>query len=297
MPPATTTTTTATKTRAWCFTLNNWTTEEYNTIVSCACRYMVVGKEVATTGTQHLQGYVYFKNARTLDQVKQKLNCDRLHLEKARGNPEQNLLYCSKDGDYVELGEKPKSSKEKGEMEVQRWNTARTLAKLGNFDDIDGDIFIRCMKNLESIHRQEKLKAQLQDNSAMTNEWIWGPTGCGKSSSVRSRYEESNLYNKPLNKWWDDYSGEPIVLLEDVDPTHEKWIGYFLKIWSDHYKFRGEFKGGSMMIRPKTIIVTSQYAIDQIFNDQETILALQRRFEQVKMVQGGTIVRPAAAPQ
>lgn len=282
--------------RAWCFTLNNWTQEEYNVVVSCSCRYLIVGKEIGESGTPHLQGYVCFRNARRLVSVKEKLGCNRVHVEVARGTAEQNQQYCSKEGDFVEVGEIPVSQKRKGEMEIERWARARDLAKAGKFEEIDGDIYVRCLRNLEQIFRKEKLSAQLADNSEMVNEWIWGPTGCGKSSSVRTRFGDEDLYSKPLNKWWDDYNGERVVLLEDVDPSHEKWIGYFLKVWSDHYKFRGEYKGGSMMLRPKSLIITSQYSIDQIFSDHETVSALHRRFKQMRMIAGGVIVQPARAP-
>jgi hypothetical protein len=52
-----------------------------------------------------------------------------------------------------------------------------------------------------------------------------------------------------------------------------------LKEWSDHYPFQAEVKGSSMVIRPKIFVVTSQYKIEDIFTDPETVSALQRRFQ------------------
>ena len=37
-------------------------------------------------------------------------------------------------------------------------------------------------------------------------------------------------------------------------------------------------KGGMMRIRPKTIIVTSQYSLDACFPEKETLAAISRRF-------------------
>jgi len=51
-----------------------------------------------------------------------------------------------------------------------------------------------------------------------------------------------------VNKWWDGYAGEEEVLLEDVDKSHSPWLGSFLKIWSDHWEFRAEVKGDSIII-------------------------------------------------
>lgn len=273
----------ADRSRGWCFTLNNYTEQQRQHILAIDSTYTIVGREVAATGTPHLQGYIYFKSAKSFSSIKKKLGCNSIHIEAAKGSPEQAAEYCMKDGDFEEKGIIPLSQKRKGDKEIARWNKARELAKEGKFDDIDGDIYMRCERTCKNLFNEENLKKQLADNSEMSNIWIFGPTGIGKSRSVRQDYPEDHIYIKPLNKWWDGYAGEPVVLIEDVDPSHEKWLGYFLKIWSDHYKFRGEIKGASLMLRPKTIIVTSQYAISKIFADPETVAALQRRFKTIHM--------------
>lgn len=68
------------------------------------------------------------------------------------------------------------------------------------------------------------------------------------------------------------------MIVEDLDPTH-KWISYMIKIWADKFAFLAEEKGASRWIRPKHIIVTSQYMIEQIWDDEETQEAIRRRFE------------------
>lgn len=65
--------------------------------------------------------------------------------------------------------------------------------------------------------------------------------------------------------------------MDDVD-LDNKHLGNFLKRWADHYAFRAEFKGGSRMICPEIIIVTSQYLPCSIFTDPALIVALERRF-------------------
>jgi hypothetical protein len=113
--------------------------------------------------------------------------------------------------------------------------------------------------------------------------WIFGASGSGKSSGVRQAVDRGNLYEKLLNKWWDNYTEQPVILLDDVGPTH-KHLGEFLKRWADHYPFRAEYKGGSRMINPEWVIVTSQYRIGDIFGDDaQLVAALLRRFEYVEL--------------
>ena len=110
----------------------------------------------------------------------------------------------------------------------------------------------------------------------LNNEWLWGEAGTGKTKSAWDRYP--NLYVKSINKWWDGYNHQDVVLLDDWDPKHEI-LTQHLKTWADRYPFRAETKGSSMMARPKKIIVTSNYSIDQCFVNEEDIKAIKRRFK------------------
>lgn len=96
-----------------------------------------------------------------------------------------------------------------------------------------------------------------KENEKLENEWIYGPTGTGKTRGVRDKWKDS-LFTKNPNKWWDGYQNQETVLIDDFQREHEK-LGYHLKIWADHYPFTGEVKGSSMSIRPKRVIVTSNY--------------------------------------
>lgn len=109
----------------------------------------------------------------------------------------------------------------------------------------------------------------------LKHEWYWGPRGTGKTS--KAWRENPELYIKPINKWWDGYSGEEVVLLDDWDPEIKGMVNY-LKIWADRYPFRAEVKGSSMMIRPKKIIVTSNYPPEECFERQQDVEAIRRRF-------------------
>jgi len=99
--------------KRWCFTLNNPTANEVQHVIAFAtqeprlCDYLVFGRELSSTGTPHLQGYVIFTTAHRLRAAKQSLGSDRFHLQVARGTPSQNRTYCTKENDYEEFGECP----------------------------------------------------------------------------------------------------------------------------------------------------------------------------------------------
>lgn len=119
-----------------------------------------------------------------------------------------------------------------------------------------------------------------EDLPALKNKWIWGEPGCGKSRKVRE--DNPVLYDKPLNKWWDDYKDEPVVILDDFD-KHHACLGSHLKRWADHYPFTAEVKGGACNLRPKEIIVTSNYHPRDIWEDEQTLFAIMRRFDIIHM--------------
>lgn len=94
--------------KAWLATLNNPTDEEKEALKARFeqpdIEYAIVGEEIApTTGTPHLQIYVYFKTRKTFVSVRNVIQ--RAHVIKARGSPITNRTYCSKSGTFAEYGD------------------------------------------------------------------------------------------------------------------------------------------------------------------------------------------------
>lgn len=110
----------------------------------------------------------------------------------------------------------------------------------------------------------DEKEREIVDKNRKIGQWFWGESRTGKSTKAR----QENPYIKMVNKWWDGYAGEEEVLLEDVDKSHSPWLGSFLKIWSDHWEFRAEVKGDSIIIQPfRTFYVTSNYHPEELFDD------------------------------
>lgn len=85
--------------KRWVFTLNNYT-REMSAIVReklGSDGFYIFGREVGELGTPHLQGYVEFhRRVRPMKICLEGL----IHWEKAKGSKQENIEYCTKDGDW-----------------------------------------------------------------------------------------------------------------------------------------------------------------------------------------------------
>lgn len=254
----------------WCFTINNYTNDELLPRQS-EFDYMIVGYEVGKDGTPHLQGYVAMKKVQYLTAMKKLM--PRAHLEVMKGTPQQASDYCKKDGQFKELGVLPQSQTKKALKKRQAdYELAFELAKRQKLYEIDRGMLLRYGSSLRMIQKDHP--AQMADNDYLCGIWMYGPPGVGKSRSARWMFP--NSYPKPLNKWWDGYQHEDFVIIDDIEPVHSV-LGHHIKQWADHYPFTAEQKGTSIRIRPKVLVITSNFTIDEIWSG--TIAeAIRRRF-------------------
>lgn len=262
----------AARSRAWVFTLNNPGPEDAGCLNALGYQYCIAGKEVGENGTPHLQGYAYFKNKKSLRQLKKLL--PRAHWEIRRGTHEEARTYCMKDGDYHEDGTPPQDPKEQGDKERKRWQRAWELAKEGNIEEVDADIRVRCYSTLKRIRKDYQTVPE--SIPELHNEWYWGETGAGKTRKARE--ENPGAYLKNANKWWDGYVDQDVVVIDEWSPEHA-CLASHLKQWADHHPFAAESKGGMMCIRPKKIIITSNYSPEECFEKAADLEPIRRRFK------------------
>ena len=73
---------------------NDWKNKLINRIGTVGTDFYIIGEEIGSRGTKHLQGYIEFNNrTRPIESI----GIKAIHWEVAKGNKEQNYTYCSKD--------------------------------------------------------------------------------------------------------------------------------------------------------------------------------------------------------
>jgi Putative viral replication protein len=240
--------------------------------------YLIAGDEVCpTTGQTHFQCYVQLISKQRRSALLKII--PRVKWIVATGTDEDNFIYCSKEGKFQEYGERRDTTggRQGAEREKKRWKETRTAAETGRLDQVDDQIYVQHYAALKSIAK-DNLKMPADANGT-TGVWFYGSSGTGKSRTARLEYPGS--YLKLANKWFDGYNPavHKTIILDDLDKNHSV-LCYHLKIWADRYAFLAETKGGAIAIRPETVVVTSQYSIEEIFGpDEAAIEAIRRRFK------------------
>lgn len=264
------------QTKRWCATWNNYSMTDIVYVSEYAeahCDYFVCGFEYCpTTGTPHLQIYFLFKENHRFNKMKKLF--PRCNFRVAKGNSKQNQAYCTKEGNFVEIGEPPMTPAEQVKAD---WTNTLKEAKAGNFDNINPQHYVCHLSNIHKIYERNSPVPATLPHESVAGLWVFGTTGMRKSSQIREMYP--NAYVKNCNhKWWPRYKNEEVVFFEDLNPENAKLHDW--KIIADRFPFDAETKGGHIFIRPKIIIVSSNHPLGGCFHHllPVDVEAIKRRF-------------------
>ncbi len=253
------------RSRAWCLTINddqltasNWDAKFSSSFDSAS--WSVRQFEKASTGQRHVQAAIYYENARTFKAV-QKL-FPGAHLEIMKGTCADSLKYCGKEesrvANTVSLTSGPLPTQGKrSDLSgfAASLEEGESMAKLARADP---STFIRYNKGLLAF---QALCMPRRD--FMTKmEVLWGPTGSGKSTSVRSMLKDIPYFQLTKGMatdkvtWFDGY--DPIVQKVLVIDDFYGWIPLhtFLNM-VDAHPMTVQTKGGSTQYLFDRIIITS----------------------------------------
>lgn len=201
------------------------------------CKFAVYGEEFAKDGRPHFQVYAEWdeNNKKSYQWVQRFL--ENAHCEKRRGNPKQAAGYCKKgtfekpegEFDYSVFFEEPHPTwkgEQSGDISQQgRRNDLKRIAEeimagSSSVDTIIQDdpmIYHQFGRTLEKVQAKANMNKKRKFKTEAV--WLWGATGVGKTRRVYEEVgeEEDELYvhNTDDKGWWDGYSGQKYVLIDD----------------------------------------------------------------------------------
>lgn len=248
---------TSSRTRAFCFTKNNYTPEDEAQIKSINADYIVYGHEVApTTGTRHLQGYIYFSNKLTFPRVKRLLPKGS-HIEVARGTPAENTTYCSKGTDIYTAGTEPAQG-ERTDLEKLRDQVLAT-----------GEVPVKDIKNYQQLRFAEGLLRYVQPYHGPREVfWYYGPTGSGKTRSAFEYFDNANISVSRVN--FDNHGYAAGYVNTDgaiIDDIRADTVPFHVLLdLTDRYRTQLRQLGLYVPWNPRTIIITAPEPPEVIYS-------------------------------
>lgn len=251
-------------------------------------KYVLIGKEKHADGTPHLHAYVQNKEKIDIRSPKA-LDFGDYHgnYVPAKGNYYEVYDYITKeDKGPVTWGEAlmARNRAEETKLGIAARNKMLAESRLPALVD-SGDIRMESYCQIKKCVQNYRMDSLCVGGfmERRTCVWLCDHPGKGKSRWVRDTFPE--FHSKSQSKWWDGYTQQPVVVLDDFD-QQGKCLSHYVKIWSDKYSFHGEVKGGTVPCNYQIFIITSNYWPNEIWKeeeDMELVKAVERRFHMVNL--------------
>lgn len=261
------------KARSFVFTVNNWKSSDVKKLMELEeqINYMIVGEEVGPkNGIPHLQGYVNFKSTRSVAGIVKILPGT---IAVAKGTPQQNFIYCSKQKVLLEIGERPKGQGKRSDIENVK-EMVKAGADIKDIWDAAGSFQSFKMAQIGiALHSKRR-------NWVPKVWWLWGESGSGKTRKAAEMFPDAWWSGESL-KWWQGYNGQRDIILDDMR-TSTTPFHVLLRIL-DRYPFEVEVKGGSQQLLAENIVITCPAPPDRLFEHEadENIVQLLRRITHI----------------
>jgi len=273
------------KKRGWCFTLQWPCGQDFTPVADELLKYaecwILQGEIAPITGRHHLQGFVYFKNARKFQSVKTMFGAYNPHLEQMRGKPQEAWDYCQKPDsacphcvgqEGFTYGVCPRQGPGKAYARlIEHLDKGATMTEMCN----DNELIPVLTRSIRSIERIAAFRAGAHERGRPTGFWVWGPTGTCKSFDTR-RFVTDVAYTYTVNQhgWFDGYDGQVCVLIDEFD--QDTPLNLLLKLF-DRSAMRMPIKGGFVAITATCFVVSSNLAPGAYYHGDKQYDAWLRR--------------------
>lgn len=243
-----------------------------------------------TSHRLHVQGYIKWVHAVTFRKAQLTLP-QGTHIANARGNRQQNHVYCTKQETRapgfipVEYGDFSNQQGNRTELQEISYKV-KGKRKLSEIASDHPESWIRYNRGIKDLYNTlhstgEGRNGSYEDWSDI--HWYYGPTQVGKTSQVYLDHPNSVYVKDPKTKWWDGF--DPLhhtaILLDDYPlSVPAEGVGFEVLLRLGHpFPFTGETKGGHIMLGSQKIYITSNHHPHYIFGDNDNWAALERRIE------------------
>ena len=190
--------------------------------------YACMADEIGAT--PHLHLFLAFKNPISFSSLKRVF--EHAHIETAMGSCEENKKYIQKSGDKWADSEKSRTSvegtfEERGEMPQEKGQGFRSdvsclyeLVKEGysNVEILEKEPTYAIMHfdKLDKIRQTLLMEANKNDYRTLQVNYIWGPTGSGKTRYVLEKYGYSECYRiVGYKNPFDEYAGQDVIVFDE----------------------------------------------------------------------------------
>jgi hypothetical protein len=242
-----------TKARSWCFTFNNYSEEEYALVQQnlADAKGYVIGKEIGSSGSPHLQGVVWYNSQRYFSAMKKLL--DKCHIEQCK-NLEASKNYCKKEKNFITW---PKET-----LPSLTWDEQYNAEMQSDYENV-----------IWKPWQQDIINYLSAPPSARIVLWYWEDEGnVGKSFLVKyidwkfnaiiANGKQSDIFNQYKN-YKQEFNVQPKVALIDIPRSHKEYVCYStLEKIKDGLIYSGKYEGGKIRIIRHHLIVFANFEPD-----------------------------------
>lgn len=264
--------------------------------------YLVAGQETApSTGKKHFQCYAEFNKKITIKKAQSLLQCPNAHFEAARGSSKQARYYCMETEErhltghcynpkkctgpktewFVEFGES-KSQGKRSDLEDLKQAVLAGQSKLQIMHT--NTAAWRYMKSMDEYKMLNDYDQIANRGYRKPNVRVYHSSHTGSGKTRRSVWEAKGQPYYMLTKgntgvWWDGYTGQEYVIIDEF----KGWIPFteILRIL-DGYPCFVDTKGGRRMLNATTIVLTSNFPIEEWYPNVPDIEPLRRRISHIE---------------
>jgi len=270
------------KYRRACITQHAEAEPEFNAKLA----YLAYAQETCPeTGKLHWQGFAYAKVQMPLAGWKKLF--PGAHIERMHSDFSKNEKYCSKEGQLIEHGVRPRQGErtDLNELKVQL-DAGRKPLEIA--DEVEGmfGVVAKHHKFAETYYQYKRQKTKAHDRTAPEVYVRIGPPGTGKTKWMDDTYGIGNWVTAPDNNGhWFDNCDHDVILFDDVEAHAIPTTSQFKRL-TDRYPIQVPVKGGFITWKPRVIVFTSNSHPNEWWPNlsEFNLAAIERRITRIDVV-------------